>query len=116
MIVYHGSDAIVDHPDVDHSYFNLDFGRGFYVTTVREQAEKWTRRKASLSQGREKAILNVDEMKEDFSGFAFKDFEDDLEKWIDFVCQRSDGEEGYRAYDLVKGKVANDKVFRVVDM
>lgn len=40
MIVYHGSDVVVQTPDVLHSYRNLDFGKGFYVTTVREQAEK----------------------------------------------------------------------------
>lgn len=39
MIVYHGSNMIINHPDVYHSYRNLDFGRGFYVTTVKEQAE-----------------------------------------------------------------------------
>lgn len=39
MIVYHGSNVVVDHPDVNHSYRDLDFGRGFYVTTVKEQAE-----------------------------------------------------------------------------
>ena len=37
MIVYHGSNMVVDHPDVTHSYRDLDFGRGFYVTTVKEQ-------------------------------------------------------------------------------
>lgn len=40
MIVYHGSNQIVNHPDVRYSERNLDFGRGFYVTTVKEQAEK----------------------------------------------------------------------------
>ena len=34
MIVYHGSKEIVEEPDVKHSYRMLDFGRGFYVTTV----------------------------------------------------------------------------------
>ena len=38
MIVYHGSNMVVEHPDVNHSYRDLDFGRGFYVTTVKEQA------------------------------------------------------------------------------
>ena len=28
MIVYHGSNMIVDHPDVSHSIRDLDFGRG----------------------------------------------------------------------------------------
>ena len=40
MIVYHGSDQIVEKPDVLHSYRPLDFGKGFYVTTNREQPEE----------------------------------------------------------------------------
>lgn len=45
-----------------------------------------------------------------------RNFGDDLDNWIDFVCQCRDGDQGYRSFDLIKGKVANDKVFRVVDM
>ncbi|MBQ9633956.1 MAG: DUF3990 domain-containing protein [Schwartzia sp.] len=41
MIVYHGSTVVVRQPDVLHSYRRLDFGKGFYTTTVREQAERW---------------------------------------------------------------------------
>ena len=37
MIVYHGSNTVVQHPDVIHTCRNLDFGKGFYDTTVREQ-------------------------------------------------------------------------------
>ena len=48
MKVYHGSIEIVKSPDVLHSYRPLDFGKGFYVTTVKEQAEKWAKRKADL--------------------------------------------------------------------
>lgn len=40
MIVYHGSTEIVKNPDVCHSYRRLDFGMGFYVTTVKEQAKR----------------------------------------------------------------------------
>ena len=46
MIVYHGSTMIVREPDIEHSFRPLDFGKGFYVTSNREQAEKWARRKA----------------------------------------------------------------------
>ncbi len=35
MIVYHGSIEIVKNPDVNHSFRPLDFGMGFYVTTVK---------------------------------------------------------------------------------
>lgn len=33
MIVYHGSNVIVNAPDTSHSFRPLDFGKGFYVTT-----------------------------------------------------------------------------------
>lgn len=46
MIVYHGSNCIVDHPDIYHSFHNLDFGKGFYATSNRQQAERWARRKS----------------------------------------------------------------------
>ena len=45
-----------------------------------------------------------------------KRFSDDLSDWIEFVCDCRDGKLGYQDYDLIIGMVANDKVFRVVDM
>lgn len=115
MIVYHGSDQIVEKPDVLHSYRPLDFGKGFYVTTNREQAERWARRKADLYH-KDKAYVNVYEMSEDESAFKVKTFSEDLMEWIDFVCDCRDGKTDYQLYDIIKGKVANDKVFRVVDL
>ena len=115
MIVYHGSIITVDRPDVNHSYRPLDFGKGFYVTSVREQAERWARRKAALL-GKEKAIISVYEMKENTAGLKVKSFAPDLLDWIDLVCECRDGKTEYQKYDLICGKVANDRVFRVVDM
>jgi hypothetical protein len=115
MIVYHGSIAIVDKPDVNHSYRPLDFGSGFFVTSVREQAERWARRKADLL-GSDKAIINVYEMEEKTDGLKVKSFAPDLMEWIDFVCGCRDGKTEYQQFDLICGKVANDRVFRVVDM
>lgn len=114
MIVYHGSNMIVDHPDVRHSFRDLDFGRGFYVTTVREQAERWAKRKALFAKGSE-PVLNEYEMSSDVGGLLVRNFGNDLDAWIDFVCQCRDGNQEYRKYDII-GKVANDKVFRVVDL
>ncbi len=114
MIVYHGSSQIVEYPDVLHSYRALDFGKGFYVTSVMEQAERWARRKAALTGG--KAIVNQYKMEDDISGLRIRTFSDDLSDWIDFVCDCRDEGTDYQKYDLIIGKVANDKVFRVVDM
>ncbi|MFR2011859.1 MAG: DUF3990 domain-containing protein [Christensenellales bacterium] len=41
MILYHGSFLEIARPDLVHSRPNVDFGRGFYVTTLYEQAAKW---------------------------------------------------------------------------
>lgn len=115
MIVYHGSSDIVKSPDVLHSYRPLDFGKGFYLTTNREQAERWARRKADLNH-RDVAYVNVYAMSEDTANLRVKTFAEDLLEWIDFVCDCRDGKTDYLAYDLIRGKVADDKVFRVVDL
>ena len=44
MRVYHASDCVVSSPDTEHSRDNLDFGRGFYVTTIKEQAVSYAQR------------------------------------------------------------------------
>lgn len=94
MIVYHGSTEIVKKPDVQHSYRALDFGMGFYVTTLREQAERWARRKASIL-GKASAIVNLYRMDDKNDGFLIKSFDEDLTEWIDFVCRCRDGEKAF---------------------
>ena len=56
MILYHGSYTEIANPDVVHSRKNVDFGPGFYTTTLREQAEKWCKRFADQGQD---AIVSV---------------------------------------------------------
>ena len=115
MIVYHGSLDVIEKPDVKYSYKLLDFGKGFYVTTVKEQAVRWAKRKRNILK-KEKAVVNIYEMCEDLDGFKLKTFPDDLQEWLDFVCACRDGSEEYQRYDIISGKVADDDVFRVVDM
>lgn len=42
--VFHGSYTKVDKPDLSFSRKTLDFGVGFYVTPMREQAVSWAMR------------------------------------------------------------------------
>ena len=51
MKLFHGSNTVVDRPDVARSRDRLDFGRGFYLTSVKKQAELWARRKAMRAGG-----------------------------------------------------------------
>ena len=115
MRVFHGSNQIVQKPDIGHSYRPLDFGMGFYVTTVREQAIRWAERKSKIYNGT-RPVLNIYEMADLPGNLSIKTFAEDLVEWINFVCQCRDGALSYKEYDVIMGKVANDKVFRVVDM
>ena len=112
MKVYHASSVIVDLPDASHSREHLDFGKGFYVTTIERQAVEYGQR--FLRRGR-KAWLNVYELKEDFGNLKTICFDAYDEAWLDFVTEcrsvRMCGD-----YDIIRGGIANDKVFRTIDL
>ena len=116
MIVYHGSTVAVQFPDIEHSFRNLDFGKGFYVTPILQQAERWAKRKAFL-MGQDTSIINQYEMMDNWDNFNTKIFSDtDIHEWLDFVCDCRNGGKEYQQFDIIRGKVADDKVFRVVNM
>lgn len=41
MLLYHGSNLAVEKPEVNAGRRALDFGAGFYLTSNRNQAERW---------------------------------------------------------------------------
>ena len=84
MEVYHASMVRVERPDVYHSRKFLDFGQGFYVTTLKDQAVKYAQR--FIRRGKE-AWLNIYELDEDFmsSSFIIREFEKYDANWLDFV-------------------------------
>lgn len=112
MIVYHSSSSAVSSPDIYHSRNNLDFGRGFYVTSLEAQALKYAERFLLRGQN---AYLNIYELADDLSAFNVLEFDRYDEGWLDFVscCRRS---ADISDYDIVIGGIANDKVFRTIDL
>lgn len=112
MILYHGSVVEVSKPDVSFSRRNLDFGRGFYVTPIKEQAERWARRK-SLRTG-ESPIVSVYEYTEScLDGMlSFPSIDGD---WLDFVFNSRSGSD-VGEYDVISGPVADDNVFKTIDL
>lgn len=113
MIVYHGGTEVIEKPDIKYSKKYLDFGRGFYITTYKEQAEKWAKRRSM--RNREKAIVNMYDLCDDLSKYNVMKFKDD-ELWLNFVCDCRRGNELYKQYDVVIGSVADDDVFKSIDM
>lgn len=61
-LLYHGSYIKVEHPLVYVGRQDLDFGRGFYTTDLREQAVKWARIIQQRRNTSAKPILNIYEI------------------------------------------------------
>ena len=114
MIVYHGSADIIKSPDVKYSKKYLDFGRGFYLTTYENQAKKWALRKGMRLE--KSGVVNVYDLKDNWKEYRVLSFEKENEQWLDFVCACRRGEELNKDYDIIVGNVANDDVFKTVDM
>lgn len=114
MIVYHGTTQIVDKPDVLHSKKYLDFGKGFYLTSYEEQAKKWATRKAMRQNS--VAVVNVYTLSEDWESLRVLSFGKEDDKWLEFVCACRRGEQLNKDYDVIVGNVADDDVFKTVDL
>lgn len=112
MLVYHSSDQCFNSPDVIHSRNALDFGRGFYVTRLMEQATKYADRFLKIGKD---AYLHIFEYSLS-PDIRIKIFDSYDEEWLDFVCDCRKGGVVYTQYDIVEGGVANDKVFQTVDL
>lgn len=112
MLIYHASDTIVNNPDTIHSRTNLDFGKGFYATVIREQAERYAQRFILRNR---KGILNVYEYTPT-EALNVKCFDAYDSEWLDFVAACRMGEDVYKQYDVICGGIANDRVFNTLDL
>lgn len=112
MKLYHSSNVVVEHPDILHSRKYLDFGRGFYLTSIYEQAVRYAQRFKRRGQ---EAWLNVyDFSMNEESKWNILRFDSYDKQWLDFVAQCRDGQD-VGEYDLVIGGIANDRVIITLD-
>lgn len=108
MIVYHTSYTVVKFPDTRYSREALDFGKGFYVTMLREQAVRYADK--FTFRGKQ-AVLNIYELSDDWeSNINVKHFTAYDEEWLDFVSANRK-RLPVTLFDAVEGGVANDKVY-----
>lgn len=123
MIVYHGSYIKIPEPNLGFGRSNLDFGKGFYVTTLQDQAERWATRRVRTrnilhSEKPTDGIVSVYEF-HITSELKILSFDGYSEAWLDFVVANRSGDRSVTAapqdYDAVFGSIANDDVAREVD-
>ena len=120
MLLYHGSYCVVENPDLEKCAAFKDFGRGFYLTTSKEQAKSFAKISATKAKARgdisysEKfayisffIISNIDEL----LTFAFETAD---KNWLHcIVSHRKEGafpeiHKKMQNYDVISGKIAND--------
>lgn len=116
MILYHGSNTIVKEPKLIEQNRFLDFGYGFYLTTNKTQAENFAQKVVIRRGG--KPIVNVYEFDEETSlaKIKFKRFDSPDGEWLDFVSEHRNGTYAGEIYDLIIGAVANDDVYRTLQV
>jgi len=118
MRVYHGSDTFIDIINLESCKPNKDFGRGFYVSKLMEQAQDMANRVSKWSD--KKPVVTVFEFDEN----AFDDMEINTlrfdiydERWLDFIIlnRNKSTRKNIHEYDIVEGPVADDAISIRID-
>lgn len=118
MTLYHGSHTVVPQPLVKVGRKNVDFGQGFYLTRLEEQASAWAEIIASRRSRTVAPVVSVytfDRDKAIADGVRFLIFETYNLEWLYFVVGCRKGADHSEEYDVVEGGVANDNVIDTVE-
>lgn len=102
MVLYHGSNVVVQKPKVLTNGHYKDSGYGFYCTNLEKQAVKWALVK------RKKHIVNIYDYKENMN-LKICQFNRMTEEWLDFVVNCRKGIE--HDFDIVEGPMADDTIW-----
>ena len=116
IIVYHGGTEIIEKPISAFGRKNLDFGNGFYITDIKDQAVKWanlTSKKRNKEAIINRYILNKSELLKEFTYKIFNAY--DVE-WLDFIVACRKGLNPAAAFDYIEGGIANDRVIDTINL
>ena len=117
MILYHGTTLEIKSPEILTDEKGRDFGFAFYTTDIKEQAERWAKRRAKI-QSRKTGhsitpIVNIYEWDNSIA-LNNKSFDGASLEWLELVVAcRSDITYKHN-FDIVMGKIANDNVGETV--
>lgn len=106
ITIYHGSNVVVEKPQIIVSGFYKDFGYGFYCINIEKQAKKWALTKRGDSFV---SVYNYHQI----SGLKILSFPEMTDEWLDFVvaCRRGIKHD----YDIVEGPMADDQIWDYVE-
>ena len=112
MLLYHGSNKVIKKPDLSKSRKFLDFGKGFYVSVSKKQAENRAKlTKTYLSSSEQ--IVNIYEFTKT-ERLKVLNFQTADVSWLNFVLTNRKSEIT-PTHDIVIGPTANDNTILVID-
>jgi len=118
MKVYHGSYTEIETVDLSKCQANKDFGKGFYVTKFKKQAEEWAEiiGKVNNTIGVVTEFIFYERAftEENLKTLRFDKYNDE---WFDFIIlnRNLESTEQKHDYDIIEGPVADDKVQRRIN-
>jgi len=114
--LYHGSFTVVEHPLVSVGRQELDFGPGFYLTSFRDQAERWAKRVCIIKNQPTPFLcsytLDNSLLPNTIRKLLLNKY--DIE-WLDFIVASRKGQKPWDNFDIIEGGVANDQVIDTVE-
>lgn len=113
MILFHGSNVLVEKPVLISANRTLDFGHGFYTTTSKEQAYKWAKIK-SRRENIDKGFISIYNVQENLfkeKNLNVRIFRGASKSWLEFVLDNRIKQMYRHDFDIVKGCVADDRVY-----
>lgn len=114
--VYHAGTDRIEMPDCSFGRLNLDFGQGFYVTDIYDQALNFAHAKSKERQL--PPIINVYHLDKAAMMVSAKAliFDAYSDEWLDFIVACRSGQDVWKPYDYVEGGVADDRVINTVNL
>lgn len=117
MILYHGTYIFFDSIDLDKCRPFKDFGKGFYLTDLEDQAMKMAVKKSKIFNGAPVILkFEFDESLLINGVLKVKQFNKPDKEWAEFIYRnRSRTSHFNHYYDIVTGPIANDGVAYLLD-
>lgn len=111
MKLYHGSNTVIEQIDLTKCRPYKDFGQGFYLTEIKEQAEQMARRTSAIYGG-EPVITTFEFDESALDILSVKKFESPCEEWALFVMANRNRKnvQPTHSFDIVIGPVADDTI------
>lgn len=110
MILYHGSDVEVKNPKIVRSEKGRDFGCAFYLTPIKEQAERMAKRKQRMNKSSMPVVSVFEFNEKELKTLKYKLFKKADLEWLEMIIECRTNPSFSHGYDVMEGKIADDSV------